>query len=120
VRELREFRAHHDELAAAGVTVAGVSRDSVEHNRQWTARLALPYPLLSDSDGVAGRAFGVLRTLRLGAWTIELLRRSTLLAGADGIIARAWSDVRIRGHAREVLEAARALTPATPSDRPSP
>jgi thioredoxin-dependent peroxiredoxin len=68
--------------------------------------------VLSDADGVVGRALGALRTIRLGAWTIEFLRRSTLLAGTDGRIARVWTDVKIRGHALQVLEAARALTGA--------
>ena len=37
------------------------------------------------------------------------LERSTFLIGPDGRIARIWSKVRVKGHAEEVLEAARAL-----------
>lgn len=115
MRELREFRAHHLEFVAAGVTLVGASRDSVDSNRHWTQRLAIPFPLLSDRDGSLGRALGVIRTVRIGAWKVEFLRRSTLLAGPDGRIAAVWSDVKIRGHAREVLDAALALrTPARP------
>ena len=108
---------HHSEFAAAGIAVAGMSRDTPEHNHEWTQRLALPYPLLSDADGVAGRQLGVLRSMHIGAWTIEFLRRSTLLVAVDGTIAAVWSDVRIRGHAEQVLAAARKLTP---TNRPSP
>jgi thioredoxin-dependent peroxiredoxin len=35
--------------------------------------------------------------------------RSTYLVGADGKIARVWSPVKVKGHAAEVLEAAKAL-----------
>jgi peroxiredoxin Q/BCP len=35
--------------------------------------------------------------------------RTTVLVGADGRIARVWRNVRVDGHADEVLEAARAL-----------
>ena len=35
--------------------------------------------------------------------------RTTLLVGADGRIARVWSKVKVKGHADEVLGAARAL-----------
>ena len=111
MRELREFRAHHAEFVAAGVTLAGVSRDSVSSNRHWVERLGLSYPILSDSDGVLGRSVGVLRGIQVGGWSIEFLRRSTLLAGADGRIAVVWTNVRIRGHALQVLDAARALIP---------
>ena len=35
--------------------------------------------------------------------------RTTVLVGADGRVARVWRNVRVDGHADEVLEAARAL-----------
>jgi len=97
--------------------VVGASRDPVESNRYWSRRLRLPYPLPSDRAGALGAELGVTRTLRVGAWKVEFLRRSTLLAGPDGRIAAVWDDVKIRGHAEQVLEAARALRPP---DRPSP
>ena len=86
-----------------------MSRDTVEDNLAWSKRLDIPYPLLSDRGGEAGRALGVVRRVGIAGWTIELVRRSTLLAGVDGRIVAAWADVKIRGHAREVLDAARAL-----------
>ena len=111
MRELREFRAHHGEFVAAGLGVAGVCRDDVAANRHWTERLELPYPILSDADGVLGRSLGVLRSLRVGGWSVEFLRRATLLAGTDGRLAAVWTNVRIRGHAAQVLEVARGAPP---------
>ena len=35
--------------------------------------------------------------------------RTTVLIGADGRIARIWRNVRVDGHADEVLAAVRAL-----------
>jgi peroxiredoxin Q/BCP len=35
--------------------------------------------------------------------------RTTVLIGADGQIARIWRNVKVDGHADEVLAAARAL-----------
>ena len=35
--------------------------------------------------------------------------RTTLLVGPDGRIVRVWDKVKVKGHAAEVLEAARAL-----------
>jgi peroxiredoxin Q/BCP len=106
---MREFRALHDGFAAAGVTVAGVSTERAASNRAWSERLALPYPLLADPDKRAGDAFGVVRRIGIGGWSVELFARTTLLADADGIVQAVWGKVRIRGHGREVLEAARVL-----------
>jgi thioredoxin-dependent peroxiredoxin len=109
VRELREFRAHHAEYVAAGVTVAGVSLDSSDINQEWVGRLELPYPLLSDREREAGKAFGLLRHVGIGGWSIELLRRATVLIAPDQHVAAIWNRIKIRGHAGEVLKVARML-----------
>jgi len=92
-----------------GVAVAGVSRDSIASHRSWIQRLGLPYPLLHDRDRAASRALGLFRTIGIGSWSIELFRRSTLLVDDEGRIAALWGQVKIRGHAAEVLAAGRAL-----------
>ena len=109
MRELREFRERYGAFDQAGVAIAGVSPDTPGGNREWRRRLALPYPLLSDPERAAAEAFGLLRRIPLGVWKLDLFRRATLLIDRDGVIARLWTNVRIRGHAAEVFEAARAL-----------
>jgi peroxiredoxin Q/BCP len=109
VRELREFRVAHDQYVAHGLVVAGVNRESPESNLEWSKRLALPYPLLSDSGQKAGEAFRVMRRIGLGAWTVDMYRRSTFLIDRNGVIAAVWGSVKVRGHAAQVLAAARAL-----------
>ena len=86
-----------------------MNTDSVAGNRTWEGRLRLPYPLLSDPERVAAEAFGGLRRIGVAGWTIELFRRRTILAGRDGVIAALWDKVQVRGHAAQVLAAARAL-----------
>jgi len=52
-----------------------------------------------------------------GAWgkksmygrTFMGVRRTTFLIGADGRVARIWTNVKVDGHAAEVLAAAKAL-----------
>ena len=86
-----------------------MNADSVAGNLAWARRLRLPYPLLSDPERSAAAAFGGLRRLGIGGWTIELFSRRTVLARRDGVIAAIWDKVHIRGHAADVLRAAIAL-----------
>jgi peroxiredoxin Q/BCP len=109
VRELREFRVHHDDYVRSGIAVAGVTRDSVASNRHWSTRLRLPYPLFSDPEGQLGAAFGVIRRVMIGGWKIDFFRRSTYLVDVKGVISAVWREVKVRGHAQDVLETARAL-----------
>lgn len=106
---MREFRASHSEFERLGARVAGVTFDPPERAARWARKLELPYPLLSDTAREAGAAFGLIRRIGLGGWSVELLRRATLLAGADGMVRAVWEDVRVKGHAAEVLAALRAL-----------
>jgi peroxiredoxin Q/BCP len=113
VREIREFRERHAAFAAEGIEIAGISADTVESNRHWSERLKLPYPLLSDPERVAAEAFGGLRRLALGGWSVEFFRRRTVLADRLGTVGAVWDKVHVRGHAAEVLAAARALNSLT-------
>ena len=109
MRELREFRERHPEYQRSRIEVAGINADTVANNRAWAERLRLPFPILSDPERAAAEAFGGLRRLEIGGWTIELFRRRTVLADRHGVVAALWDKVHIRGHAAEVLAAALAL-----------
>ncbi len=106
---MREFRVHYSELKSAGVEVAGISPETPESSLAWARRLELPYPLLSDVERQAGTAFGVIRRIGIGSWNVEIFRRVTFLVDARGQVVASWGRVKVRGHALEILEVARAL-----------
>lgn len=116
MREQREFRAHYDEFRAEGVEIAGISLDPIERSLEWSRRLKLPYPLLSDAERIAGAEFGVVRRVGIGTWGVEWFRRSTLLVDRDGIVRAVWETIPARGHALEVLAVAKALPALSAGD----
>ena len=67
-------------------------------------------PLASDAEenGLSD-ALGVWAEKQNYGRTYMGMVRTTYLVDADGRIARVWRKVRVKGHAAEVLEAARAL-----------
>ncbi|MEO5616569.1 MAG: redoxin domain-containing protein [Candidatus Eisenbacteria bacterium] len=111
---MREFRARHTDYAAANLKVAGVTTDTLESCKRWAQRLRLPYPLLSDSAREAGVQCHVLRRVGFGGWNIEFFHRTTMLVDSSAVVRAVWGDVKLRGHAREVLAAARALSAKVP------
>lgn len=94
------FRDAHRAFADAGAMIVGVSRDSVARHDEFKARHHLNFPLLSDEDGVACAAYGVLDG--------KNPERTTFLIDGKGAIARVWRKVKVAGHVEEVLAAARA------------
>jgi peroxiredoxin len=82
---LRDRRAEFDEV---GVRVVAVSRDSPYSHTAWREVLELNFPLLSDWNGEAVRAFGVAHTYRTGMR--DVAERSAFLVDADGTVRGAW------------------------------
>jgi len=107
--EGQDFRDLHGAFKRARTTVLGVSKDSCERHAKFRAKEKFPFELLSDEDEKVCRLFDVIREKSLYGRKFMGIERSTFLFGADGKLAHEWRKVRVKGHAAEVLEAAKAL-----------
>ena len=63
-RQFCSYRDEADGFDALQATVVGISTQSVESHRDWTAKHGLTVPLLADPQGKVAKAFGAHRTLR--------------------------------------------------------
>ena len=107
--ENKDFSALLPEFEAAGVTVLGVSKDPPAKHAKFAAKHALTAPLATDADGGLSDALGVWGEKSLYGRLFMGMHRTTYLVDAEGRIARVWRKVKVKGHAAEVLEAAKAL-----------
>jgi peroxiredoxin Q/BCP len=105
-RQACSLRDHAAELAAKGAAVLGVSTQGVESHRAFTQKYRLNFPLLVDSDGKIGRAYGTLG----GAGLVSKLKsaagladRVTFIIDAEGRIAHVIAKPDVARHAEEVL-----------------
>ena len=53
--------------------------------------------------------FGVLKDKFMYGRKVHGIERSTFLIDEQGVLQKEWRKVRVKGHADEVLEAAKAL-----------
>src|SRR5919205_194799 len=58
-QEGQDFRDLHEDFRKAGVTLLGISKDSVRSHENFKAKFEFPFDLLSDADGQACDAFDV-------------------------------------------------------------
>ena len=107
--EGKDFSALIDDFAALGVAVIGVSRDTVKKHDRFKTKHDLKVVLASDEDGGVTEAWGVWVEKQLYGRKYMGIERATFLIDGAGVVRRAWRNVRVTGHASEVLEAARAL-----------
>lgn len=93
----------------AGTTVLGVSADPVAKLARFRQKHDLSVSLLSDERHAMLEAYGVWGEKAMYGRTYMGVKRTTVLIGPDGRIARVWQNVKVPGHAEEVLAAANAL-----------
>ena len=108
-QEAQEFNALKAEFVSAGAEVIGVSPDSPKSHGKFAGKYGLDLTLLSDEAKDALGAYGVWVEKSMYGRKYMGVERTTFLIDAQGRIARVWSKVKVPGHAREVLDAVRAL-----------
>ncbi len=104
-----DFSALYADFQQAGCEILGVSRDSVRSHDNFCAKHGFPFRLLSDPDEALCQAFDVIHEKNMYGRKVLGVVRSTFLFDAGGRLAREWRKVRVKGHAAEVLDAARTL-----------
>lgn len=108
-QEGQDFQALSGEFAALGAVVLGVSRDSVASHEKFRAKQGFTFDLLSDADETCCRAYDVIREKNMYGKTVLGIERSTFLIDAEGVLRAVWRKVKVKDHARAVLEALRTL-----------
>lgn len=94
------FRDSYEKFTDAGFEVIGISGDSENSHQQFAERNALPFPLISDSDGALRKLFEVPRTLGL------LPGRATYVIDREGVIRHIYTAALASDtHVTEALQA---------------
>ena len=108
--EAKDFTALKSDFDKADVALLGVSKDSAKKHQNFIAKHDLTTPLATDAEenGLSD-ALGIWTEKKMYGKTYMGMVRTTYLVGADGKIAQVWNKVKVKGHAEEVLAAAKAL-----------
>ncbi len=106
--EACSFRDAHEEIAAEGAVVLGVSTDDAESHRAFRERHELPFPLLVDDGAVVASRYGTWGEKVLYGRRSIGMTRSTFVIGPDGRLTKVWKRARAAGHGDAVLKVLRS------------
>ena len=107
--EAKAFSAAKADFDAVGVEVVGVSKDTVKSHGRFRQKYGLTIRLGSDVEGAMVEAYGVWVQKSLYGRSYMGIERSTFLIDGEGVVRKVWRKVSVKGHAEEVLKAAREL-----------
>ena len=108
-REAIDFTRLAGAFAKAGTAVLGVSADPLKAQEAFRDKHQLSMALASDEKHEMLESYGVWGEKSMYGKTFLGILRTTVLLDRNGRIARIWRNVKVDGHADEVLAAAQAL-----------
>jgi|ERR1700733_10476457 len=108
-KEAIAFSEARKKFDAAGISIIGVSKDSLASHAKFRTKHKLKIVLGSDEDLKTANAFGVWIEKTLYGRRYMGVDRATFLVDAKGEIRHVWRKVKVPGHVEAVLETAKSL-----------
>ena len=107
--EAKDFSELLPDFDALAAPVVGISKDAPKKLARFAEKYSLGVLLASDEGGTVTEDFGAWVEKSMYGRTYMGIDRATFLFGTNGRLERQWRKVKVKGHAAEVLAAARAL-----------
>jgi peroxiredoxin Q/BCP len=103
--EACNFRDDYSAYVEAGVTILGVSPDSIKSHAKFKKKFQLPFPLLADVEHSVCGDYGVWGQKKFMGREYMGVLRATFVISPEGKIKNVFEDVKPAAHSLEVLAA---------------
>jgi peroxiredoxin Q/BCP len=100
--EACEFRDSIKKFTKKGVTVLGISPDTVKAQAKFRDKFDLNFPLLADDKTICN-LYGVVKEKNMYGKKVMGVARTTFII-ENGVITKIFNNVKAEGHAAQVLE----------------
>ena len=104
-KEACAFRDALPDFKKGKAAVLGVSVLDTASKAKFARKHKLNFPLLADPEHEVADRYGAWQKKSLYGRTYMGVARLTYLIGPDGTVARRWDNVKVDGHAADVLRA---------------
>ncbi len=98
------FADNYNAFLEKGVVVLGISKDSVASHEKFAAKYNLPFPILSDPELIAIKAYDVWQEKTSYGKTSMGVVRTTYIIDENGTIETVMTQVKADSNAVDVLE----------------
>ena len=107
--EAMDFSRIKDEFEKENAVILGVSKDSCKSHQDFIDKKRLTIMLLSDMDAEVQKKYKIWKPKKFMGREFLGTVRSTFLIDPKGKISKTWLDVKVKGHAEEVLSEVKKL-----------
>jgi len=102
--EAKDFSKLNNLISKNKSSVFGVSKDSIASHLKFKKKYKIKFDLLSDKKLSVIKKYGVWGKKSFLGKKFMGIVRTTFLINSKGKIHKIWSNVRVKDHAKEVLE----------------
>ena len=102
--ESKDFSKLNSLINKNNTVVYGISKDSIESHLKFKKKYKLKFDLLSDEKLLVIKKYGVWGMKTFLGKKYKGVIRSTFLINSNRKIHKIWSNVRVKDHAKTVLE----------------
>jgi thioredoxin-dependent peroxiredoxin len=103
--EACNFRDEFPKFKKIDAVILGVSPDSVDSHKKFSAKYKLPFSLLSDEKKEVCEKYGVWQEKSMYGKKYMGVVRTTFVINEKGIIKKIFPKVKVEDHNTEVMEA---------------
>lgn len=101
--EAKDFSKLYKEFKKLNCETFGISKDSIESHKKFISKFKIPFQLLSDEKIIVLKKYGAWGEKSMYGKKFMGIKRTTVLINPKGKIIKIWNNVKVKDHAKEVL-----------------
>ena len=101
--EAKDFTKLYKQFKKSNCEIVGISKDSIESHKKFINKFKIPFQLLSDEKMIALKKYGAWGEKSMYGKKFMGIKRTTVLINPKGKIIKTWNNVKVKDHAKEVL-----------------
>jgi peroxiredoxin Q/BCP len=107
--EALQFSSEVEEFQKLGAVIVGISKDSAASHAKFRKKHDLTIELAADPLGDIVEAYGAWVEKSMYGRKYMGIDRSTFLIDREGVVREAWRKVKVPGHIKAVMNAAKLI-----------
>jgi len=101
--EAKDFTKLYKQFKKLNCEIVGISKDSIESHKKFINKFKIPFQLLTDEKMITLKKYGAWGEKSMYGKKFMGIKRTTVLINPKGKIIKIWNNVKVKDHAKEVL-----------------
>jgi len=101
--EAKDFTKLYKEFKKLNCEIIGISKDDIKSHKKFINKFKIPFQLLSDEKNIVLKKYGAWGEKSMYGKKFMGIKRTTVLINPKGKIIKIWNNVKVKDHAKEVL-----------------